>query len=140
MGAIYGGLILLVNSNIDIDEFKENEDDEESLMMMYEGRPDECMFHNHNYFSLYMIIMVYVYSNTGKVSLKMILSFFTGADDIPPMGYAHAPELNFNPNSPYPTSSTCALQLTLPTRYSDYGPYKQALDTAFTMHGGFGLA
>lgn len=68
------------------------------------------------------------------------MTFFSGADDVPPMGYVRAPEINFNPNSRYPTSSTCALQLTLPTCYSEYGPFKHALDTAFTMHGGFGLS
>lgn len=88
-------------------------------------------------------IMVYTqitYYHAGDVSLGMILSFFSGADDIPPMGYAHAPAINFNHSSLYPTSSTCALQLTLPTCYSEYGLFKHALDTAFTMHGGFGLS
>ena len=68
------------------------------------------------------------------------MSFFTGAEEIPPMGYDRTPEINFNSSSPYPTSSTCALQLTLPTRYSEYGPFKRALDAAFIMHGGFGLS
>ena len=78
--------------------------------------------------------------HTGNVSLGMVMSFFSGADDIPPIGYRRPPEINFNPTSPYPTSSTCALQLTLPTGYSEYGPFKRALDTAFTMHGRFGLS
>ena len=68
------------------------------------------------------------------------MKFFSGAEVVPPMGYPHDPEINFNPESPYPTSSTCALQLTLPTCYSEYGPFRRALDTAFTMHGGFGLS
>ena len=76
----------------------------------------------------------------GAVSLKMVMGFFSGADDIPPMGYPHEPLINFNPDSPFPTASTCALQLTLPTYYSEYGPFKSALDTAFTMHGGFGMS
>ena len=100
------------------------------------------------YNKFYYIIMVTFDGNTtkimffhaGNVSLGMIMSFFTGAEDVPPMGYSHPPELNFNPSSPYPTSSTCALQLTLPTCYSEYDPFKRALDTAFTMHGGFGLS
>ena len=33
-----------------------------------------------------------------------------------------------------------ALVLTLPTRYVEYNDFKLALDTAFTMHGGFGLS
>jgi len=68
------------------------------------------------------------------------MSFFSGADDIPPMGYPHEPLINFNPDSAYPTASTCALQLTLPTCYPEYVAFKRALDTAFTMHGGFGMS
>ena len=66
------------------------------------------------------------------------MTFFTGADDVPPMGYAHNPVINFNPDSPYPSSSTCALQLTLPTCHLDYNSFKDALNVAFIMHGGFG--
>ena len=45
-----------------------------------------------------------------------------------------------NPDSPFPTAPTCALQLTVPTCYTEYGLFKHALDTAFTMHGGFGMS
>ena len=68
------------------------------------------------------------------------MTFFSGAEVVPPMGYPHDPEMNFNHDSLYPTASTCALQLTLPTCYSEYGHFKCALDTAFTMDGGFGLS
>ena len=40
--------------------------------------------------------------------------------------------------SPFPTASTCAPQSTLPNCYTDYGPFKHALNT--TMHGGFGMS
>lgn len=81
-----------------------------------------------------------LYHAASGVSLRMVMTFFSGAEVMPPMGYPHDPEINFNDNSPYPTSSTCALQLTLPTCYSEYSKFKHALDTAFTMHGGFGLS
>ena len=71
---------------------------------------------------LYLDLSVFL-SYAGRVSLGMIMIFFfLGADDIPPIGYIHAPVINFNPNSLYPTSSTCALQLTLPTCSSEYKP------------------
>ena len=73
-----------------------------------------------------------------KVSLKNIISFFTGGDCIPPLGFETA-ILNFNSTNPYPTASTCAIHLTLPTKYEDYEEYKKHMDTAFKMHGGFGL-
>ena len=65
--------------------------------------------------------------------------YFSGADDIPPLGFPHEPELNFNSTSVYPTASTCAIQLMLPSQYSNYEDFKLKLDQAFTMHGGFGL-
>ena len=73
-----------------------------------------------------------------NVSLKTILAFFTGADCIPPLRYATA-TLTFNPTNPYPTASTCAIQLTLPTKYESFQDFKEHMDTTFKMHGGFGL-
>lgn len=69
----------------------------------------------------------------------MILAFFTGTDTVPPLGFNKSVTLNFNPSIPYPTASTCALELTLPTKYSDFDEFKKNLDVGFTMHGGFGL-
>ena len=73
------------------------------------------------------------------VTLKCILQFFTGAETLPPMGFSYDPELNFNGTNMYPTASTCAVQLTLPTRYSTYENFKASLTTGFLCHGGFGL-
>ena len=68
----------------------------------------------------------------------MILAFFTGADSIPPLGYSSV-VLNFNAKNHYPTASTCALELTLPTKYTNYEQFKRQMDVALSMHGGFGL-
>ena len=76
--------------------------------------------------------------STTRVSLKTVLAFFTGADCIPPLGYTSA-VLSFNESNPYPTASTCAIQLTLPTKYTDYEQFRHNLEIAFQMHGGFGL-
>lgn len=75
----------------------------------------------------------------SKVSLRTVLAFFTGADSIPPLGYTSA-LIHFNNTNQYPTASTCAIVLTLPTRHKEYRQFKKQLDVAFTMHGGFGLA
>lgn len=58
---------------------------------------------------------------------------------IPPCGYDSV-TLNFNYEAIYPTASTCALELTIPTRHTDYNVFKQHMDVAFLMNGGFGLA
>ena len=50
------------------------------------------------------------------MSLNKILSCFTGADRVPPLGYACV-VLSFNHKNPYPTSSTCAVERILPTRH-----------------------
>ena len=81
---------------------------------------------------------MFLESNEEKVSLQMILAFFTGADSIPPTGYSEV-VLSFSETSPYPTASTCALELTLPTNHEEYAAFKKSLDVGFTMHGGFGL-
>ena len=85
-----------------------------------------------------MLWLCLLESNEEKVSLAMILSFFTGADSVPPCGYDQV-VLNFSATSPYPTASTCAMELTLPTQYDEYVGFKKSLNVAFTMHGGFGL-
>ena len=82
--------------------------------------------------------MYFSESHEGKVSLKMILAFFTGADSVPPTGYGKV-VLNFSSTSPYPLASTCALELTLPTKYKQYIDFKKSLDIAFNMYGGFGV-
>lgn len=73
----------------------------------------------------------------GPVTLAMIMSFFTGSDHIPPLGLPDG-TLSFNPENAYPTASTCAIELTLPTKLSRED-FRKNLTTAFTMHGGFGL-
>ncbi len=56
------------------------------------------------------------------------------------MGWENCPVLNFNDDNPFPTASTCALHLTLPTRYyNDYKDFAKAMDVGFIYHGGFGL-
>ncbi len=72
------------------------------------------------------------------VTLPSLLSFFTGADTVPPTGYSSV-TLNFNHENMYPTASTCAIELTLPTKHKDYETFRSHTITALTMHGGFGL-
>ena len=70
----------------------------------------------------------------------MILSFFTGSKEVPPLGLPHTPALNFSCNSPFPTASTCAIELTLPTIYDIEDDFETSMNTAFLQHGGFGLS
>ncbi len=65
-------------------------------------------------------------SDTGQTimcELKNVLSFFTGAESIPTLGFARV-TLTFNSKSIFPTASTCALELTLPTtHHADYNTF-----------------
>lgn len=76
----------------------------------------------------------------GIVDLPCILNFFSGANEVPPQGFPFTPRITFNSDNIYPTASTCAVELTLPTKYHlDYQCFKNALDYGFLNHGGFGL-
>lgn len=77
----------------------------------------------------------------GQVEVKMfdVLSFFTGADSVPPLGFCGA-TLNFNDENPYPTASTCTFSLTLTARHhSNYDMFKENFIFSIQNHGGFGL-
>ena len=82
------------------------------------------------------------YCNVDDVlpDLSHCLVFFTGSDRIPPTGFHDSCTLNFNPSNLYPTSSTCALVLTLPTiHYESYDDFRKNMVYALLNHGGFGL-
>ena len=70
------------------------------------------------------------------VPLYKILSFFTGCEAIPPLGFPDV-TLSFNSEHSYPSASTCAVELTLPTKFQDYDVFAQNLTVAFTKHLGF---
>ena len=69
----------------------------------------------------------------------MILSFFTGGKEVPPLGLTPEPHLNFSAVSPYPTASTCVNQLILPTKFDTQLEFQSKMDEALIAHGGFGL-
>ena len=67
------------------------------------------------------------------------LSLSSGAEEIQENGFPHEPVLSFNPTDVFPTASTCAIELTLPTMYSDnYYKFKTMMNIALTCHGGCG--
>ena len=86
-----------------------------------------------------MIIMLPCVGGKLEVQLLDVLSFFTGASVVPPLGFDTKPSLYFNAGAVYPTASTCALHLTLPTKYyQQYEEFKAKMVQALTSHGGFG--
>ena len=90
--------------------------------------------------ALVIIIIYIIYIAGTGVSIPMIINFFSGSESVPPCGFPPGkPVLSFNNQNPYPTASICAIELTLPTKYTVYQEFKQKLDQVFKMHGGFGL-
>ena len=75
-----------------------------------------------------------------EVTLNRVLSFITGAEEVPAGGFECPASLYFCPISQFPTASTCALQSTLPTtHYNNAVLFKEKILYAFHNHGGFGL-
>ena len=82
----------------------------------------------------------YLFSVLDLLKLTDVLSFFTGADEIPPGGFFQKPILSFDDKGVFPTASTCALHLILPTKFhEDFDQFKRHASIAFTCHGGFHL-
>ena len=83
----------------------------------------------------YYIIFVFV-----GFTLHHVLSFFTGGDTVPLIGYDAKPSLSFSRSNVLPIASTCALYLTHPTRYFD-DPimFKAKMIFGLMNHGGFRL-
>ena len=74
--------------------------------------------------------------DVSAICLGDCLSFFTGADRIPPGGYEMPCRLNFSTDTVFPNSSTCALTLTLPTlSYESYEQFKDNMIYAFLNYG-----
>jgi len=68
-----------------------------------------------------------------------MLNFCTGSEYPPILGFSNPIEIRFDPDNDFPTASTCALQLTLPTKFSDYNMFKEKIAYAMFNHGGFGM-
>ena len=74
-----------------------------------------------------------------------ILSFSSGADRIPPLGFGKRPSLEFFPVQDrfgvqkFATASTCDIVLRLPTSHGDnYESFKEAMIMSLKDNDGFG--
>jgi hypothetical protein len=93
---------------------------EETVYLLFVDLLHEC--EGDNYYNMPCLIyidicMSYLDNEEILISLEDILSFFTGSDRQPPCGFPYPAELYFNHDGVLPTSSTCALTLTLPTKH-----------------------
>ncbi|GLV46776.1 hypothetical protein CBL_20924, partial [Carabus blaptoides fortunei] len=67
-----------------------------------------------------------------SVTLANILSFVTGADHEPPLGFATSPNIIFihEIDSKYPKANTCSLTLYLPVGETDFDNFVAVMDYA----------
>ena len=74
------------------------------------------------------------------IDLGTVLTFVTGADHIPPLGFPSTPIIQFiSEESRFlPTASTCIPSLFLPLQLTDYEDFKRNMDMAVICAHGFG--
>ena len=102
------------------------------LLRDCEGKTDNCVCHVATHHC--------ADGEIPGVSLSQILSFFSGAEYLPPTGFDNGAEMFFDQESIYPTASTCALVLTLPTKYHNNPElFLHKMTYALQNHGGFGM-
>lgn len=77
-----------------------------------------------------------------EVSLEDLLAFWTGASEVPPLGFDHKLRITFNENSQYllPIAHTCTLVIRLWRGYNDPDQFRCDMIKAITWTGGFHLA
>lgn len=95
----------------------------------------------YGYFLLLYSLLVFITADLSDngVTLGTVLSFTTGSESVPPMGFDHPLGLRFNSTNVLPTSSTCALELTLPSMYHDDDlAFMNKMSYGLRNHGGFG--
>lgn len=63
--------------------------------------------------------------------------FVTGAEEPPPLGFDSYPTVEFTDDR-LPTSNTCGTVLRLPTMYTQYDDFKEAIDFAILNSPCFG--
>lgn len=75
----------------------------------------------------------------GTPTLKDVLTFLTGSDSIPPLGFGGVePCIRFDPDAVLPTASTCALMLCIPLNFpTDFDDFKEKMDLAILGSQGF---
>ncbi|XP_069105066.1 uncharacterized protein [Argopecten irradians] len=74
-----------------------------------------------------------------EVSLNDVLSFWTGATDLPPLGFTKSLEVAFGSTKQLPSAHTCAMVLTIWRGFGEPEEFEQAITKAIQWSGGFHL-
>ena len=114
---------------------------EEATFLYFFDFLDECQSRHSISCAIVCIIADHIcYCTGGKldVTLKDVMIFFSGSNEVPAVKFSPAPSLHFNKDNLYPTASTCSLELVLPSKYYSYKDFKKSMTTGLLCHGGFG--
>ena len=67
------------------------------------------------------------------------MTFLTGCDSVPPLGFSVIPGIEFTDNEQFPMVSTCSLTLTFSqTMKTDFTDFKEIMDHTVLGSEGFG--
>ena len=80
-----------------------------------------------------MEYVINCFTKTGD-RLKKVLSFFSGEETIPSVGFTPQPCIHYS-SSLYPSSATCSFELVLPTSHTIFDKFKASLDEALDSNG-----
>lgn len=114
-----------------------------SLMYICISRKQSLYNKLHYTYKLYKTPLKYLFSaGILEVSLEDLLAFWTGASEVPPLGFDHKLRITFNENSQYllPIAHTCTLVIRLWRGYNDPDQFRCDMIKAITWTGGFHLA
>ena len=90
---------------------------------------------------MYTVLQTYIsFSVLDLLKLTDVLSFLLERMKYLLAVFFQKPILSFDDKGVFPTASTCALHLILPTKFhEDFDQFKRHASIAFTCHGGFHL-
>ena len=85
------------------------------------------------------LFIIIAQGEQGLPSLKDIMTFLTGCDSIPPLGFSAIPGIDFTDDEQFPTVSTCSLTLTFSRKMTTtFQNFKEVMDHAILGSEGFG--
>lgn len=86
-----------------------------------------------------MTFFLYNSGGDALATLGDVLSFATGADVPPVLGFDNSPVIAFT-DMAFATANTCATTLRLPTVYDSYDEFKEKMDFSILNSPCFGQA
>lgn len=91
-----------------------------------------------------MIFLLSVLAGLSNATLGEVLTFATGSDEIPPLGFSPMPQIRFWEDI-HPKANTCANTLYLPMSAGSHGEvefeeFKAKMDEGILNSPSFGLA